>query len=331
MSEFIRLSIGTAALLGFIRCRLDAPPTTAYTMTYTQSRCNANCAFCAQARDSNANADQLSRVTWPAYSLNQFIDTLGENAVNFPFKRLCIQTLRYPNLINDLKHLIIIFKNQIPKVPLSIALPPLNVEQFQALFNLGVDRVAISLDAITASIFDNIKGAGVNGPFTWVQHHQAIDSACSIFGPGRTTTHLIIGLGETEYQTVSLIQRLVKKGIKIGLFPFIPIQGTHLARYARPTIDHYRRIQLAHYLLKTQSVTINQMHFNSSNQLTNLGLSKKVLIDIIARGKPFQTAGCPSCNRPFFTEQPKGPIYNYPEPLTDEALNEIKTQLAGVL
>ncbi len=331
MPESIRLSIGTAALLGLVQCKLDAPPTTAYTMTYSQSRCSANCAFCAQARDSSANANQLSRVTWPSYSLFQFIDALNENSVNFPFTRLCIQTLCYPNLVNDLTHLVALFRRHLPKVPLSLALPPLSANQFQALYDQGVDRVAVSLDAITANLFDNIKGAGVNGPFTWSQHFHALESARSIFGPGRTTTHFIIGLGETESQTVHLIQELINRGITIGLFPFTPITGTPLAKRNRPALDQYRRIQLALYLLQNRLVTIEQMQFNSSNQLMNLGLSKETLTDIIARGKAFQTAGCPSCNRPFFTEQPGGPIYNHPVPPTDEALKEIEHQLAGVL
>jgi biotin synthase-related radical SAM superfamily protein len=33
-------------------------------------------------------------------------------------------------------------------------------------------------------------------------------------------------------------------------------------------------------------------------------------------GEPFQTSGCPDCNRPFYNEQPGGPLYNYPRPLT---------------
>jgi biotin synthase-related radical SAM superfamily protein len=329
--DTIRLSIGTAAILGLVQCRLDAIPTTAYTMTYTQSRCAANCAFCAQARDSSAKANQLSRVTWPSYALDQFIDAFTVHRNNSPFRRLCIQTLCYPNLVNDLMHLISLLKSHLPKVPLSIALPPLSADKFKGFYNQGVDRVAVSLDAITANLFNNVKGAGVNGPFSWDMHIRALESARSIFGSNRTTTHLIIGLGETEYQAVHLIQSLIKKGIRIGLFPFTPITGTLLAKLNRPALGQYRRIQLAHYLLQEHLISIEQMQFSSSNQLMNLGLSKEVLIDIIARGKAFQTSGCPSCNRPFFTEQPGGPIYNYPMPPTEEALKEIKSQLAGVL
>lgn len=331
MTKTIRLSIGTAALLGLVQCKLDAAPTTAYTMTYTQSRCRANCAFCAQARDSSTNANKLSRVTWPTFVLKQVLTALTENNLQFSFNRICIQTLYYPSLANDLTHLVTQYKTYLPQVPISIALPPLPPNQLQSLKDQGVDRVAISLDAVTPDIFDRIKGNGVKGPFTWSQHLHTLESARKLFGPGRSTTHLIIGLGETEYQTVHLIQDLVNKEVTIGLFPFTPVTGTPLAELKRPTLDKYRRIQLAHYLLQNQLVTANQMQFDSSNQLIGFGLQKEILTDIIARGKAFQTAGCPSCNRPFFTEQPGGPIYNYPEPPTAEALKEVENQLAGVL
>ena len=331
MTKTIRLSIGTAALLGLVQCKLDAAPTTAYTMTYTQSRCRANCAFCAQARDSSTNANKLSRVTWPTFVLKQVLTALTENNLQFSFNRICIQTLYYPSLANDLTHLVTQYKTYLPQVPISIALPPLPPNQLQSLKDQGVDRVAISLDAVTPDIFDRIKGNGVKGPFTWSQHLHTLESVRKLFGPGRTTTHLIVGLGETEYQTVHLIQDLVNKEVTIGLFPFTPVTGTPLAELKRPTLDKYRRIQLAHYLLQNQLVTANQMQFDSSNQLIDFGLQKEILTDIIARGKAFQTAGCPSCNRPFFTEQPGGPIYNYPEPPTAEALKEVENQLAGVL
>ena len=331
LSNVLCLSIGTAALLGLVQCKLDALPTTAYTMTYTESRCSANCAFCAQARKSSAKANRLSRITWPSFPLDKIINALIEQNSNQPFQRLCIQTLCYPNLFENLTQLVTLFRSHLPNIPLSIALPPIEAKQLQALYDQGVDRVAVSLDAITPTLFNEIKGAGVKGPFSWKHHLRALGIARLIFGPGRATTHLIIGLGETERQAVHLIQQLVNKSITVGLFPFTPIPGTSLANRERPTLQQYRRIQLAHHLLQNRLVTLDQIQYNSRQDITKFNVHREILVDIIARGKAFQTAGCPSCNRPFFTEQPGGPIYNYPEAPTAHVLEEITYQLAGVL
>ena len=63
----VRVSTGTAIVLGLAQGKLDAEPTTAYLMTYKQGKCTANCGFCPQARGSKSSAEMLSRVTWPTF------------------------------------------------------------------------------------------------------------------------------------------------------------------------------------------------------------------------------------------------------------------------
>jgi len=331
LSEFIRVSVGTAATLDLLHCRLDALPTTAYTMTSTENRCRANCAFCAQARSSNAKSNQLSRITWPKFSRSQIIRALEMTKQTGQFQRLCIQTLYYPNLMEDLKQLVKELTQHLPSIPISIALPPFELDQIQHLFNLGVDRVAISLDAATPKLFESIKGNGVKGPFRWEHHKTALQSALSIFGAGRTTTHIIIGLGETDEQAITLFQELTDQGITIGLFPFTPISGTALAEQHRPSIKRYRRIQLTHFLIQNQLAHLSQMKFNSpQKQLVHIDLPIEALREVIECGTAFQTSGCPSCNRPFFTENPGGPLYNYPRPPNETEIKEIRNQLGGL-
>ena len=233
--------------------------------------------------------------------------------------------------MEDLVQLVKEFRQHLPSVPISIALPPLELDQIQQLFNLGVDRVAISLDTTTPKLFDTIKGNGVNGPFRWEQQYAALQNALSVFGAGRTTTHIIIGLGETDEQAITLFQEFTDQGITIGLFPFTPISGTALAKQHRPSIKRYRRIQLAHFLIQNQLAHLDQMKFNSpQKQLVHIDLPLGTLREVIECGTAFQTSGCPSCNRPFFTENPGGPLYNYPRPPNETEIKEIRNQLGGL-
>jgi biotin synthase len=301
-------------------------------MIYTPNHCTANCAFCAQARESTAKANRLSRVIWPDFPISNLIENLQINRDQLPFQRLCIQTLVYPQLIQNLKVLVKAFLTQLPDLPISLALPPLTKNHFQLLYDLGVDRVAVSLDAVSPELFQRIKGATVNGPFSWERHNQALDAALSVFGKNRTTTHLIVGLGESEYQVLHTLQTLTDKGITIGLFPFTPVKGTALAHKPRPSLSQYRRIQLAHYLIREKTSHFRQMTYDSATkQVIDFGVSQTILHDIITRESVFQTTGCPSCNRPFFTEDPGGPLYNYPHPPSDVALHQIRDQLGGIL
>jgi biotin synthase-related radical SAM superfamily protein len=42
---------------------------------------------------------------------------------------------------------------------------------------------------------------------------------------------------------------------------------------------------------------------------------------------PFQTSGCPDCNRPFYNEKPSGPFYNYPRKLEIKEIEKISKEL----
>jgi len=56
-----------------------------------------------------------------------------------------------------------------------------------------------------------------------------------------------------------------------------------------------------------------------------------MLEEALELGSPFQTSGCPGCNRPYYNEKPSGPIYNYPRSLTREEKTEIKKQLGKAI
>jgi biotin synthase-related radical SAM superfamily protein len=73
MVELVRVSYGTAIAMGLIKARMLVRPTTAYLMTYWPGHCRNNCAFCAQARDSRADLERLSRVTWPAFDVEDVV------------------------------------------------------------------------------------------------------------------------------------------------------------------------------------------------------------------------------------------------------------------
>ena len=67
----IRVSLGTAALLGLVRMRAETTPTAAYLLH--GEGCRMNCAFCLQARGADGREGRLGRVTWPSFSREEVI------------------------------------------------------------------------------------------------------------------------------------------------------------------------------------------------------------------------------------------------------------------
>jgi biotin synthase-related radical SAM superfamily protein len=328
LPENIRVSTGSAIVLGLFKGKLDAKPTTIYLLTCRNEKCSANCGFCPQARESKGRADRLSRVTWPIFQTREVADAIELTAKEGNIKRVCIQTLNYPEVFDDILRLVRGIKAQID-VPVSVSCQPSNPEKLKTLAEAGVNRISIALDAATERLFDSIKGETAGGPYIWKRQRQALIEAVTAFGEGSVSTHLIVGLGETEKELCQTIQWCVDSGVYPGLFAFTPILGTALEDKPPPSLSRYRRAQVAHYLLTRRKTRVENMTFDDGGCLTNFGVSKDYLRKIVETGEPFVTSGCPGCNRPYYNERPGGILYNCPKHPGFEEIAEAK-KLLGI-
>ena len=327
MPQQVRVSVGSAIVLGLLEGKLDAEATTAYLMTYTTAKCNANCGFCPQARNSLSKADLLSRITWPAFSTKSVLKAIENTFNNGKIRRVCIQALNYPNVFPNLSALVKKIK-QCATVPVSVSCQPLNGGNMQLLAAAGVNRIGIALDAATEKLFSKVKGSMAGGPYNWKDEFRLLRVAVKIFGKENVSTHLIVGLGETEKEIVSIIQECVNMSILPALFAFTPIRGTALENNPQPPVDSYRRIQFARYLIVNGIARYENMSFGIDGRIKDFGIEKEALRRIVETGEPFQTSGCPDCNRPFYNEKPSGPIYNYPRSIRPEEKAAIEKQLS---
>ena len=202
--ERVRLSIGTAIELGIESGNKVPHFTTAFLMTYREGGCDANCAFCPQAKESTSSSDRLSRLSWPEYSFNMVIE-------NWPppgqFRRICIQTICYPDVVQDVASIVGELR-KVSKLPISVAIHPISTDEMMQLQEIGISNIGIALDASTPEIFENIKGENRGAEYRWESHRKGLEDALKIFGEGNVTTHLIIGLGETEKEASDFIMEM---------------------------------------------------------------------------------------------------------------------------
>lgn len=324
--EKIRVSVGSASVLGLNNIEFKALPTTCYLMTYKEGHCIANCGFCPQARDSLSSTEQLSRINWPVFPFNEFLTKLKYVSPLKRFQRICLQTLNYPNNFHDLLEITTQIR-KVSSIPISVAIPPMSKEKLKQLEEIGVQRVGIALDASTPEIFDNIKGIGVSGPYNWNDHLQSLKDAIEIFSKGFVSTHLIVGLGENQRDLLKLIEKLHNLTILTSLFAFMPIKGTKFENMEQPNLIDFRKLQLGRYLIIHKDKKFEDFTFNLKGDLININISKGDLRNIVDEGVAFLTSGCSGCNRPYYTSRPSGPIYNFPRKLTEEEKDEIYNQL----
>ena len=298
----INVSIGTAAVLGLVDVPMAAAPTTAYLML--GGRCLMNCAFCAQARDSHASALNLSRVTWPELALRQVLSRLPDAVARGLIRRTCLQVTVVAGAFEQTLEVVRAVK-AVSALPFDVSILPRDAAQVRELLAAGVDHIGFGLDAASERVFRQVKGG------SWARSLALIEGTAREH-PGRGAVHLIVGLGETEREMVERIQWAHDLGLVVGLFAFTPVRGTHLAERAPPRLSVYRRVQAARWLVVHDWARLEDMVFDAGGNLEQFGVSVSI------PGDAFRTSGCPDCNRPFYNEQPSGPMYNYPRPLNEE-------------
>lgn len=305
----MRVSIGTAHLLGLKKIKTDALPLTAYLMC--GQGCRNNCQFCAQAVGSTTDSQMLSRVIWPEFSSEEILKGLKENYQLGLVKRCCIQ------VVDDGQNLELfeeIEKLASTKIPICLSKNVAEISEIQKLFDLGAERVTIALDAANPEIYRQIKGG------VFQRRWNFLLKAAETF-PGRIGTHIIVGLGETEDELVKLISDLAEFKILVALFAFTPLKGTALENHPQPDVKTYRRIQIAHYLIREQGYRYSDFKFTNA-RLTGVSRQRSRVLKTLLDGQAFLTSGCPDCNRPYYNERPGGVIYNYPRQLSLQEISQ---------
>lgn len=320
----IRASYGTAVRLGLLRGYVNVNSTAAYFLTFFPGRCSASCAFCAQSSIGKTATHKLARVTWPVFDFSLVLRRLKDEPTIF--RRLCVQSLNYPGLFEDLRSIVAEVKNACP-TPISVSAQPLREDQVATLRELGVERLSIPLDGASPRVFDEVKGTGVDGPYRWDEQLRALYEAVKVFGEGNVTTHLIVGLGESEREAVELMFKMKNMGVLTSLFAFTPLKGTALEGRPRPSLTRYRVLQAVNYLIYEKELNAESIEFDGEDRVKRIYVSRRGL-SILRSGEPFRTYGCPGCNRPFYNENVSGPIYNYPRPLNFNEAREAMSHIS---
>ena len=276
----IRASIATASILHLRNYRIKVEPTTLYFML--SGKCEGSCLYCTHRKG------YLSRIKWPEFSFKEVKSRIGKTRA----KRICIQCPYMERCMDALKKILEEIKNE---KPISLSISAISKEEMKMLKEEGVERIGIGLDCATEEIFNKWK----KGVPSWKKYMEAIKNAKEIFGDA--TCHLIIGLGESDEEAISLMENMKKKGVRIALFAYFWKNKNVV------DIHRYRVMQIARYVI--EKGTKRKFLFENGRLL-------EMEIDEIDK-KAFMTAGCPSCNRPFYNERVTK-IYNYPYLLSEE-------------
>ncbi len=273
--------------------------TTAYILV--GKNCPFKCTYCSQNSDLNTTTTQrVSRVGW-FKAPDNWLELLSQAG----FKRICFQVAG--GFENSVIKLIFKIHNYYLKLdltpPLISVCARLNYNQAATLLTNGVERICIALD--------EVKPRFRTG---WKQLYSELMKIAKSF-PGKVTTHLIYGLGESDIEFLDLFRKLVSKGIKVGIFAYTPVVNHPSLPKQQPNPLKWRLIQIATYQI--QYSIPHSIQFKS-------GYIQKIETTTEIVHRAIQTRGCKWCNRPYYNEAVKSFRYNYYYPPTE---TELKSEL----
>jgi biotin synthase len=331
--EYVQTSLAASLTLGFQQGSFhrNAKMKGLNLLLHYEEGCLGSCHFCglSKLRREDPRGKTFIRVDWPIYPLEEIIaKSKGKDQIH----RVCISMITHPKALEDTLHVVRRFKEK-TDLSISVLIAPTlfqKREPLEAMKKTGVDRVGIAIDAATPDLFDRLRGKDAGGPHRWDHYWNMVQIAVEVFKKFHVGIHLIVGLGETEREMVETIERGQKMGAHTHLFSFYPEKGSPMESFSPPSLSHYRRIQLARWIINEALGTKDQMEFDESGKLINFGIAVNPLIQ---KGEPFMTSGCPgkdgrvACNRPYGNERPSGPIRNFPFSPEREDLELIRKQM----
>lgn len=325
--DFAKISHASALSLGLMKGRMyrGAVNRCVNLLVHYPEGCSANCAYCGLAKKRPGTYQEKSfiHVEWPIYPMDKIIEAIN-HAPSY-VKRTCISMITNGKCRKDTPEMAHRLKAE-TFLPISVLISPtlMEEEDLVALKDAGVDKIGVAIDLATPELFDQYRGRGVSGPHKWEKYWEIIKAGLRVFGHPHVGVHLMVGMGETEKEMVSLMDRLWRIGIVNHLFSFFAEEGSALAKRTRPPWPTYLRIQLARYLIEEGLSSCEDMAFDPQGRIIDFGLDQERLSKVIDLGTPFMTTGCLSsdgqvaCNRPFGNCLPDVKQWNYPYPPNEE-------------
>lgn len=95
-----------------------------------------------------------------------------------------------------------------PNIPIGVEPYLSSLQQIDRLKQAGADEIKINLETLDPAIFTKVCG---ELDLDWIK--EALAHAVKVFGRGKVTTNLIIGMGEKDHQVKAWVEELAGMGV----------------------------------------------------------------------------------------------------------------------
>ncbi len=172
-------------------------------------RCDYHCLFCTSPSlgteaTKNLTPESISDMVAEASERDDFVSVALTSGVVGSVEATVERMVRTVSLIRE----------RIPWVTIGVEPYVENEEQLWDLRDAGADEMKINIETPDADIF-----AKVCPELDHANIHRMIEAAVDIFGRGKVSSNIIIGLGESDEQVIEEVRRLADIGCAAGLRP----------------------------------------------------------------------------------------------------------------
>lgn len=264
---------------------------TAYLMLDgTDGKCVYDCAYCTHARTAESDTSYLSRITWKEIELAQLIERLDL------FKRICFQTVNYIGYKEDLTEVVKKIRESNKDILISVSTRVSNIQEIDEYIDIGVNQIGIAIDVASKELHKKYRMWDLDFTLSLIRYG-------SKKYPGSITTHIIVGLGESDRDIYEIFRQMKELGVQVALFAFTPIKKTKLEKSEPPSLERYRMIQILRYLIFEKDEE-PEVEFDENGNIKKIGNGGYELQNLRNIERAFHTSGCSHCTRPYYNDKP---------------------------
>lgn len=197
--------------------------------------CSSCCLFCPLTYASNK-----SHYTWEKIQ-HIMLQNISHEIKSISFTTSSPPSKTQDELTNEIADIAFKTRKLIGEnIPLGASLKTPSEKQLLYLKKAGISEIRLNLETYNIGLAQHLMP---NKDLNKILY--SIEQAVNIYGKGKVSSNIIIGLGESDKDILNGVNRLAEMGALSTLYPYDPIDGLNVP-FRRPLADRIYNLAIEH-------------------------------------------------------------------------------------
>lgn len=195
--------------------------------------CFRGCLFCPLTYNNDSSYNTLERI------IKRIDNSPSPKSISITTSNP--QSMTVDNITSELCYFVENIKEHIGKeIPIGISLNSPSKDNLMDLKSCGVSEMRLNIEVASPKMARKIMP---QKPYYNII--RSLENACEVFGKGKVSSNIIIGLGESEEEILKTVDLLAQIGTVATLYPFDPIEGIQTP-FKRPNKELLCKLAIEH-------------------------------------------------------------------------------------